>query len=1094
MDEFAQQKPQQQSYFSPEVQAQFAPSKEDPGIFDTAKGVGQAINLFSRSTLSDIADLVENAVTAGSSIVGSTAGALGGLATMSAPKRDASGAYIEGTGRGLDYVDDSIEAGANALTLTKPILQDAPRPGAVRNMEVAGEAMDRVGNTLLPAREWLEKTATDMGIPIEVAAAIYAGGVAAAELINPTHVPKGVLTKFSKVAQMHKRQIGALKPTGDVPDSVPVRTLNVPDNFSQDTKNVVKYIEQQANDIGDLEHQDAINLMSEIEDRMYDLNENIGTKAAKKESEWLLNTVYRDLENIGDDFVESYKQPELPQSKVPVSERPSVTSKGPPMDRTEVIPANRQVFRSQYAASGFIDEFGNEIPRGSVTQAELDVVDAYDNWAMDRIGRADAKQVLADDAKYVADNALADQEFAVKALQQDPRAQGAAAVGADKRGVKSPGDGQRGSVRTMDDDTRGVNALETAGGRSTADTDFVAFQADAPYSTRFKTRKAFDDWKKSTSDSDPEKRNIMYEVLDEQRQKIRSGATERDGRPYGAPLGGTVESRAALVEEYAARMERGLDAGIEPGYFYEEGRGTVQRVAPDAPTQNELSKQIEITSTQTGPAGNVDHTVRGRDQRAVGAQTNAGMYPNNMRPDFNQVSEGVDIFTGYKRDRYGNLLTPEGARSSQIHESALMPPNDRWEFKAAGFKGVPSDPKNVAYMDQFREDAVEIVNAKRRANNGQELTLEQGQEVHWAVMRAESEGRPLKINAGNDTIGGAFDRNAYSHTYEAKPGSNANHYQGATDEYDNALLDVRNEGGRDPLVSSMGGGLQSEVKPHMGYYIDDKGAGNFAPGQTSTSYVSRTDEGGINVASDARVNATDAIGNYANAQDAYAGNVFTPAGAGKNPKFNGVTIEGKASKEDMIDAVELAQEINPDIIVVNTKEGGLRAWFPGDYSTAAKKQIREWTESLKMEGNAAFGKVESNFNEFDWNGGNATQDVLDIIDNVDVSEVNALNQMAGNPNVGTERWDIATSNIRRNANSPETRAVLGKIADKYEELRSAGFGVPNEKLIAVLRTWADEGLPAVRKMVRDGLAPAGVLAILAGQDQEPSQNALLGET
>ena len=71
----------------------------------------------------------------------------------------------------------------------------------------------------------------------------------------------------------------------------------------------------------------------------------------------------------------------------------------------------------------------------------------------------------------VADNALLDSEFAVKALEPDVRAQGAAAVGAGR------GDKQRGSIKVTDDDTRGVNALKNAGGRgAVSDVEFAKQQ------------------------------------------------------------------------------------------------------------------------------------------------------------------------------------------------------------------------------------------------------------------------------------------------------------------------------------------------------------------------------------------------------------------------------------------------------------------------------------------------------------------------------------------------------------------------------------------------------------------------------------------
>lgn len=585
----------------------------------------------------------------------------------------------------------------------------------------------------------------------------------------------------------------------------------------------------------------------------------------------------------------------------------------------------------------------------------------------------------------------------------------------------------------------------------------VARSADG-YSTRFATKKAFNDWAKNTPNDDPSKRQIMYEVLEEQRAKINAGILERDGRPFGSPKGTTPEKREQLVQQYADRIERAEEA-FPPGYFYEEGRQSIRQAVPDPSDQRVVAHQVDLTSSQVGPADNVNYLVRGRDQRAMGQEVNTTLYPNKVRDDFNQVSEGVDIWTGYKRDRYGNLLTPEEARAAGLPESALMPPNDRWEFRGAGWPPgqVPTDPSNVAYVDKLREDALAIVNARRAEAGKPPLNLEQAQEMHWAVIRAESEGRPLVMNRGNDQIGGAMDRVEYSHTYEATPGLTAG--QTVSPEGQQGLLGVFDQGGRDPLVASMGGDLQRPVVPARGYY-----EGQYNPGQTSRSLVSRTDSKGIDPSSQARVEATEAVRGLALGQDAVAGNVFTPISTAKNAKFNGVNIAGKVDDATLRNAVETAKSINPDMVVVNSPNG-IRAWIPGDNSKAAQKQVQDFVNDVEMSGRVTYGKVESNYDQLTWANTDgdprqmplfsATEDVLNKIDDLG----------SGSPG------------LLGRADSPETRQVMGQIADKYDELKAAGLAMPNEKLVAVLKVWAKDGIEGVREMVKKGLAPAAVLAV-----------------
>ena len=589
MDEFAQQKPQQQSYFSPEVQAEFAPKPEKRNFIDTAKGVGQAINLFSRSTISDIADLTENAVTVGSSIVGSTAGALGGLATMSAPKRDESGAYIEGTGRGIDYVAASIEAGTNALTLTKPILQDAPRLGAVRNMEVAGEAMEKVGNTLLPVREGFEKYAAELGVPTAVAAAVWATMAAGAEVVAPTKlIPARFLSRAQKLSKMFPKQVGAIK--GDVPD-VPALEQELPPVKIDVAQKALESDNALAGEkIGSFSTSadgkmvgyriDRIDNAPKVGDDVPmsgDGRQHGGGYVAADEQ------YVRDYYQVGDEGTEALVRIEFDESDVKhgnITDRQPEIVVGNNAKVTEVTPlgadvADNALLGDNIEIPDWMGRHDKNLPKayGGRNLADIDAEIEQTLAASDGSGNLDdhlrrlrsdreklvhaqsglPKSKVPVDAKYVADNALADQEFAVKALAPDERAGAEAAVrvgrgdntlqfkrpakftvdpnkswlrtgviegrefnlreevvgnkrtfavsetnkdGVDEfigridkptekaiRGAfdemtqsqkaqHSPGplsdNKQRGSVRTMDDDTRGVNALKTAGERGAA--------------------------------------------------------------------------------------------------------------------------------------------------------------------------------------------------------------------------------------------------------------------------------------------------------------------------------------------------------------------------------------------------------------------------------------------------------------------------------------------------------------------------------------------------------------------------------------------------------------------------------------------------
>jgi len=172
-------------------------------FLNLGKGVSTVTNALMHDTVDDYGALAGNAMTLGSGLLGQTAGALGGLATMNGPERDESGAYIPGTEREGAYVAASIEAGGEKM-MFMPNESDPLYEKQMNNLQTVGTAMEGLSEKLLPLREGFEKYAKQLGIPVAVAAGVWASLAAGAEVINPTHIP-GV----SKLANMFKKQIGA---------------------------------------------------------------------------------------------------------------------------------------------------------------------------------------------------------------------------------------------------------------------------------------------------------------------------------------------------------------------------------------------------------------------------------------------------------------------------------------------------------------------------------------------------------------------------------------------------------------------------------------------------------------------------------------------------------------------------------------------------------------------------------------------------------------------------------------------------------------------------------------------------------------------
>jgi hypothetical protein len=117
------------------------------------------------------------------------------------------------------------------------------------------------------------------------------------------------------------------------------------------------------------------------------------------------------------------------------------------------------------------------------------------------------------------------------------------------------------------------------------------------------------------------------------------------------------------------------------------------------------------------------------------------------------------------------------------------------------------------------------------------------------------------------------------------------------------------------------------------------------------------------------------------------------------------------------------------------------------------------------------------YNAFDWEGGNATRDLLKVIDGpMDTPPL--LGTTAGKNSQPPTRQFPGSATL---ADSPETRAIMGDLADTYAKLESQGKLKPDQKLQLALKTWREKGLAGLRELVRKGLAPAAVLAVLSGQ-------------
>ncbi|MCP4126925.1 MAG: hypothetical protein GY753_07675 [Gammaproteobacteria bacterium] len=541
------------------------------------------------------------------------------------------------------------------------------------------------------------------------------------------------------------------------------------------------------------------------------------------------------------------------------------------------------------------------------------------------------------------------------------------------------------------------------------------------------------------------------------------------GRYVGAGPGVTSpQKKTALVNKYIDRTQASIDAGIPPGYFYEQGRNAIADVTPTVESHRRFADVIGPTSTQVGPKENLNYAIRAMDQTAMGNQVSVGMYPNNLRGPVEGAISGDAPWKGYKVERYSNLLGPADSQMDQLH---MMPPNDQWEGFATGLaRGqVPSGAPQVAFSDHVREQAMTRMNAKRVGEGLPPLTRAEMQELHWAAIRAQTDGRPLQLNPG-DTIQGSMPGQVFQHSWEAAPGPSSGHnlngmdIQAYTDEMFDVLVDSQ---GKDKLISAMGGELQLPMVRGQGVY-----KGDVAPGVQSRSLASHTLTHGLDPSSAKRVDSTEAVRQFALAQDGRAGHIVQPAKKKKDVNVFDYKTGGPPTADQTIALEKIVNKGlgvdaggNPNAAIVFTGDG-YRVLNFGDLDNAAFSKnlasIKDELDSVTGQSTAAGGKSLSIYDEYDWSGGNATRGLLDVLD------------------------DPMHPGAAKLADSPETRQLMGEFGDVYEKLRGAGME-PNERLVNVLNTWKTKGLAGVRSLVDRGLAPALVLPVLGASSLQHSQ-------
>ncbi len=547
---------------------------------------------------------------------------------------------------------------------------------------------------------------------------------------------------------------------------------------------------------------------------------------------------------------------------------------------------------------------------------------------------------------------------------------------------------------------------------------------------------------------------------------------KKSGQFVGAPPGVTsTEDVLRLRDEYVDRVLAAREAGVDREYFYGSGREALRAASPDEDFAARFGLSNAVTSSEAPVRSNVGWAIRAHEQEAMGAPITTGLYPNQMRPHLEHVLREADPDIGPKRQPYGVGLVdlpppPKG--------TSYDAPNDRWEISSVFGPGKKSASEQ---QHEFLHNLRAMVAEELQNRTGEPWTAHQAQQLNWATVKARAEGKTYDqiVGEGGETIQGSLPHYMFSHTWESAPGGAAQHLPELTSAdlpayhtaVKGALIDP--ETGRDRLVGSLGGDIQLPSFDAPGVY-----KGDVAPGTVSRSgaYVA---SGKLDPISLARIDATEAVRAATLGQEAYAGNIVRPVKSGGDVvQFTGeFTPENAAQIESVISgAVPEAPWGGPGFALTGTPEGYQVMDIAGTRGFAPKLRKNVY-EDLKNLGatEATLGKRVTDaggesilYEELPWQGEGKSPVTTRMLGKIDNPLIPKLPELA---------------------DSPEMRGVMGDLAKVYEAEAAAGR-TPNVKIQTLVQTWASEGLEGVRRLVKQGLAPAAVLGVLGlGQLGQP---------
>ena len=563
-----------------------------------------------------------------------------------------------------------------------------------------------------------------------------------------------------------------------------------------------------------------------------------------------------------------------------------------------------------------------------------------------------------------------------------------------------------------------------------------------------------------------------------------------------------------LVGEYADRVQYAMDQGVPMDWFYKDGAELNAAMTKDPEKALIFAKLNGIWSANENVATQYNNAVRGFEEaargRPIGVATgdiNIGQFPVDQGRRANEVIKSGGAYElPPKTDPFASALsgapgTLEGEGVNDFWEMLSMGWKRHWNPKAKKGEGAWENPVPTKSQHDWMQGIRAEVVAELK-DRGEDISRIQAQEMNWAATREQIGSRgdvggidkstgqaryplPGQPGAGEDSILDSLPKNRAQHSFETAPGDAVQkalpkHFPGYADLSDaekaqihtymqDALIDP--ETGRDRLVDAMSGdfSLQEPAltdSPGMYTPKDKPGTVEFNPGTQSRSQVGLQGgvRGSVTPESMARLESTEHSRATALGQEAGAASAFIPSGPStplKNQNAVRISLGRPGTQQDLL-------TLNQDfgfVDILPTEDGVVvnRAWDDSNRQWSRESVAREAeiAEALDAPAVMESGSRSSAFEEPDW----------------------ATGQTPGGGAFASMLAKLDDAGFAHRADSVETKAVIGRIADAFEQAAGIGGGA-DPLLIETLRAWESGGLAALRKLVKAGTAPAALLAIM----------------